>query len=604
MAFPTNPSVDDTYTAASGVKYIYTDYGAWRVTTAISDAVSAEDDLNWTGTNTFAGGLYITESAAALADVAGDGQLWVKDDTPNALKFTDDAGSDFTVAMLEGTAPFTAAQTFAGNVFIRESAAAAADVAGDGQLWVKDDTPNALMFTDDAGTDFTVAMLEGAPTFTAGLQVGVDDDTPGLLSLYGGGTGESGGRLRVHNDADNDGTKEYFDIEATGGKLEIGPTDLPAVVIDAAGAVQLPEYGAGTVVSDASGNLTVTSGSTALPKNYLVNPGMRISQENGTTSGTATGYFPADQWEALHSNAGTLTYQQVASVTPGGSTHRSRMTVTAADASLAAGDYAVFEQKLEGKQVADLLFGSAGAKDVVARFMFKGPAGTYCAYLQNGDGNRSYVKEFTIAGGDANTDTLQTLSFPGDTSGTWDTDETHGMTFGISFAAGSTYQTTADAWAAGDFYGTSGADNGIGTVSEVFEVSDVGLYADPSGSNIAPDFVLEEIGQDLERCRRYWRFNDGLKGTWNSPDTTFQVPWPLREEEMRTTPSFTIEDGTAAVWAVPWFASSDPNRQQNLSSVSSSLEPDYLVFNVTDSSNKAFSTGTLAAGSFSMDARM
>ena len=40
------------------------------------------------------GTLSMTEQAAANADVAGDGQLWVKTATPNELWFTDDAGND------------------------------------------------------------------------------------------------------------------------------------------------------------------------------------------------------------------------------------------------------------------------------------------------------------------------------------------------------------------------------------------------------------------------------------------------------------------------------------------------------------------------------
>jgi len=42
--------------------------------------------------------IYITEKADATADVAGQGQVWVDNLTPNILKFTDDAGTDFTVA--------------------------------------------------------------------------------------------------------------------------------------------------------------------------------------------------------------------------------------------------------------------------------------------------------------------------------------------------------------------------------------------------------------------------------------------------------------------------------------------------------------------------
>ena len=40
-----------------------------------------------------------------------------------------------------------------GTAMIKEQAAAEADVAGYGQIWVKTATPNELWFTDDAGTD-------------------------------------------------------------------------------------------------------------------------------------------------------------------------------------------------------------------------------------------------------------------------------------------------------------------------------------------------------------------------------------------------------------------------------------------------------------------
>lgn len=43
------------------------------------------------------------------------------------------------------------------GLFLEEASAAAADVAGQGQIWVKDDTPNSLYFTDDAGTDFLIS---------------------------------------------------------------------------------------------------------------------------------------------------------------------------------------------------------------------------------------------------------------------------------------------------------------------------------------------------------------------------------------------------------------------------------------------------------------
>jgi hypothetical protein len=287
-------------------------------------------------------------------------------------------------------------------------------------------------------------------------------------------------------------------------------------------------------------------------KNYIVNPGMRISQENGTASGTVSGYYPVDQWVHSHSQDGTLTAQQVASATPGGSTHRIRMTVTTADASLAAGQYALFNHFLEGLRAADLLWGTASAKDVVVRFGFKGPAGTYAVAIRNQDFNRSYVREFTISGGEANTDTVQTLTFPGDTSGTWDTDNTLSMALTIVLATGSTYQTTADAWQSGNYLGTSSTTNGIGTVSSVFELFDVGMYVDPDSTGIAPPFILPNYDEDLRECQRYYiylnvqallQFISSSGGGYSGRN------FPVT---MRTTPSVTItgEVGSGAALIV------------------------------------------------------
>jgi hypothetical protein len=240
-------------------------------------------------------------------------------------------------------------------------------------------------------------------------------------------------------------------------------------------------------------------------KNYIVNPGVRISQENGTTSDTVNGYYPVDQFLLSHSQDGTLTVAQVASATPGGSTHRIRLTVTSPDASIAASQYAIFAQGLEGLRVADLKWGTANAKDIVIRFGWKSPAGTYALAVLNQDSNRTFIREFTISGGDANTDTVQTLTIPGDTSGTWDSDNTMSINLIWTLAVGSTLQTTAGSWQSGAYFGTSSTSNGIGTGSDVFELFDIGMYADPDSTGIAPEFELPHYDDDLYECRRYYR---------------------------------------------------------------------------------------------------
>lgn len=94
------------------------------------------------------------------------------------------------------------------GLFIDEAANAAADVAGDGQFWVKDDTPNTPMFTDDEGNDYLLtarleteqASTSGTAISFAGIPAGVTEITVMLEQVSTNGTsdyiiqiGDSGG---------------------------------------------------------------------------------------------------------------------------------------------------------------------------------------------------------------------------------------------------------------------------------------------------------------------------------------------------------------------------------------------------------------------------
>lgn len=133
-----------------------------EVMAALSATAAAAFDLN--GQDLTNGGVvFLTEQAAAEADVAGKGQIWVKNETPNELWFTDDAGTDFQLglggphALLDGTI---------------NSDTAAADVSR-GSIIIGNDTPawselvvgaaNAFLGTD--GTD--VAWRSAADSMAA-----------------------------------------------------------------------------------------------------------------------------------------------------------------------------------------------------------------------------------------------------------------------------------------------------------------------------------------------------------------------------------------------------------------------------------------------------
>ncbi len=54
------------------------------------------------------GVIFMTEQAAAEANVAGKGQVWVLTASPNLMKFDDDVGTTFGVLMDAGNIPLTA----------------------------------------------------------------------------------------------------------------------------------------------------------------------------------------------------------------------------------------------------------------------------------------------------------------------------------------------------------------------------------------------------------------------------------------------------------------------------------------------------------------
>lgn len=69
-----------------------------------------------------------------------------------------------------------------GGIFIQEIAAEEIDVAGWGQIWVKNDTPNTLWFTDDAGNNWQigvgdsldgVTVLSNSLTPTSAIEIGL-----------------------------------------------------------------------------------------------------------------------------------------------------------------------------------------------------------------------------------------------------------------------------------------------------------------------------------------------------------------------------------------------------------------------------------------------
>jgi hypothetical protein len=276
------------------------------------------------------------------------------------------------------------------------------------------------------------------------------------------------------------------------------------VVLTAADVVSSAASAAAALVSENAAAASLAGAATLLDvrRNRITNPCMQISKENGNTAGATSNYYIADEWTVFFATStGVLSAQRVQIPTAMGALDRCRLSVGTVDTSLAAGEYFGLLTKFEGSKMADLLWGTSSAKDLVLRFEGKMPDQVFCVVVRNADGTRSFVREVTPSA--ANTDEIFTITIPGETTGTWPTGDVLWGDLLFTFAAGSTFQTTADAWAAGNYLGTAGMANGLAALN-TFEIGDVGLKLDPDSTGVYGQFEVPDPAQEMLRCMRYY----------------------------------------------------------------------------------------------------
>ncbi len=279
-----------------------------------------------------------------------------------------------------------------------------------------------------------------------------------------------------------------------GASIATDPGDTAYATSDGAGRWTVRHYGRASGAAIAGSR-----------RNRIADPGFMVSQESGSASlalGSGTLHYPSDS-VFLHrvGSSGGATVQRVASASPGGSPYRHRVTITAANASPGGGDCLNLRIRIEGLDVADLLWGTAAAKAVTLAVPINVPvAGTYGVAVQNGIVTRSWVGSVTIAAGEVGQDVVKHVTVPGDTTGTWAKDANVGLEVFISLCAGSGSVGTSG-WQAGNKFAPTGCVNVMATNGAVFDLlGRVGLYE----GNVPPPFELPAFDDALQKCQRYY----------------------------------------------------------------------------------------------------
>lgn len=294
-----------------------------------------------------------------------------------------------------------------------------------------------------------------------------------------------------------------------------------------------------------TGNVTVPSlngGPLAGARNRIINGDMRIDQRNAGAAVTLTsaGVYIADRWQGWEDTDGSATATQ-STTAPTGYTNSLLYTVTSADTSLSAAQYTILGQRIEGFDAADFAFGTASAATITIGFWVRSSiTGIFAGGISNSAGNRSYVFTYTISA--ANTWEYKSAAIPGDTSGTWLTDNGIGLNLYFSLGAGSSYQATAGSWGNANSYATSSSVNLIGTNGATFYITGVQLET----GSVATPFERRSYGQELALAQRYYQKGVAIL---NASPVTAAAYLPVVMRALPSVTTISIDSGTGGAWA-------------------------------------------------------
>ena len=252
--------------------------------------------------------------------------------------------------------------------------------------------------------------------------------------------------------------------------------------------------------------LTAISGSQLSGRNMMANGAMQVAQRLSYQSSgydqTGGDYYGIDMFKTrVESSGANINSKQQTFDAPTGFLESLKVTVTSADTALAAGVYHSIVGHIEGYDIVRTAFGGSGAKTLTLSFYVKSNlTGTFTGSIGNAGNNRSYAFDYTISS--ANTWERKTITFAGDTTGTWHKTDELGLKITWSLGTGSDFTTsTATTWQAAEHMGTINGTNVVASTSNNFLLTGVQLEV----GSVATEFEHKPFSQEFAKCCRYYQ---------------------------------------------------------------------------------------------------
>lgn len=368
--------------------------------------------------------------------------------------------------------------------------------------------------------------------------------------------------------SDTNAGTDYPGSAVSTGYLPIGVIDgsnlaqTLALGTVSANSIATETLSANSVATEAlsvSGDITcsyLSAGNLGMFRNRIINGDMRIDQRGSATSpATGNGTYAMDRFAVgMGLTSGSFTISKSALPSPLlGFTSCANITATSVNIS-GSNNYISIYQQIEGLNVCDLMWGTSLAVPITVSFWIYGVANTYSLRITNAaaGSTRSYVVNFTISASNTWQQVIATV--PGDTTGTWTTDNTAGMQLMICFGSSTTFQgPTPNSWLSGNYIATS--STGVLSNGTVY-ITGVQLE---KGSMATP-FEFRPYSIEMQMCQRYYQIQ--TRGNNNGYANLHGYPYSLGNisiteacliTEARTQPSgstviYTVGSGSVSGW--------------------------------------------------------
>jgi hypothetical protein len=316
--------------------------------------------------------------------------------------------------------------------------------------------------------------------------------------------------------------------------------------------VQVASIGAGDARSDWSdtAEVEVSEGENIYLVNRIYNPEFLVDQRgnaSGLSINTTASNFFLDRWAAVGMPAaGVFTASRHTIVDFTGMTeffqYSMRAEVTTSDAALGTTDTYFINQRFEGLDFADLLWGTVNAKSLVLTFWVRSSlTGDFSGSVSNiGAASRSYVFSFNIPS--ANVWRKVDVIIPGDTAQAPASGTSWAFRVLFNLGAGTDFLGAAGAWTT-NILGATGSVALISTNGATLDIAGVRLT---DGSSPVPfSSVRRDFQDELLRCKRYYEAM-----AVSTANGTIFVPF---KNVKKSTPTVTASAGTVSGATVDGF---------------------------------------------------